>query len=254
MGQARERDDIVAEEIAHDPNAPMFLISTRTEAQVTFRFKAALWGLGLLGLALAVGGFWLSGVITRGGPAGRVSVYLAAGFTYLLAWALGWVWMVYNSMVELRQRVRQAWANVDVQLKRRNDLIPNLVRAVEGIRDHERNLQTELAHLRAQLAATPPGQPGPDHHACSALLAAVIERYPELKANESFMNLQRNLVDTEQRIALARGYFNDIATFYNTRLQIVPDRFVTALGQMKPQALMTASDFERAPVSVSFPA
>jgi len=76
--------------------------------------------------------------------------------------------------------------------------------------------------------------------------------YPELKANSSFLNLQQNLVDTEQRIALARGYFNDVAAFYNTRLQTIPDRFIAALGALKPRALMTADNFERAPVVVKF--
>jgi hypothetical protein len=160
--------------------------------------------------------------------------------------------MVYNSIVTLRQRVQQAWANVDVQLKRRLDLIPSLVNAVKGMRDYEQTVQTELAHLRAQLMATPPGQPGPDPQAARATIAAIVERYPELKANSSFMNLQQNLVDTEQRIALARGYFNDIATFYNARLQIVPDRFIAALGALKPQALLLADNFERAPVEVKF--
>jgi len=76
--------------------------------------------------------------------------------------------------------------------------------------------------------------------------------YPELKANSSFLNLQQQLVDTEERVALARSYFNDVSTFYNTRLQIIPDRFIAALGAMKPQVLMTADDFERAPVQVKF--
>ena len=78
------------------------------------------------------------------------------------------------------------------------------------------------------------------------------EAYPELKANENFLALERSLSDTEQRIALARSYFNSIATFYNTRLQVVPDRFIAALGGMKPRALMEAAAFERAPVDVSF--
>jgi len=139
---------------------------------------------------------------------------------------------------------------VDVQLKRRHDLIPNLVGTVQGLRDYEQNLQTELASLRSQLEATPPGVEGPDYRACGTVLLAIQERYPELKAQESFANLEKNLIDTEQRIALARGYFNDIATFYNTRLEVVPDRFVAALGGLKPQPLMAANDFERAPVEV----
>jgi hypothetical protein len=140
---------------------------------------------------------------------------------------------------------------VEVQLKRRHDLIPNLVETVKGLRDYERNLQSELAELRSQMEATPPGVEGPDHRACGTVLLAIRERYPELKADDSFLNLQKNLSDTEQRIALARGYFNEIATFYNTRLEVVPDRFVAALVGLKPQVLMAANDFERAPVEVS---
>lgn len=159
--------------------------------------------------------------------------------------------MVFNSLIDLRQRVRQGWSQVDVQLKRRHDLIPNLVQTVEGLRDYERNLQTELATLRSQLAATPPGQPGPDYQATSKTLIAIAERYPELTAQQSFLNLQQNLSDTEQRIALARGYFNEIATYYNTRLQIIPDKFIATLGSLHEQPLMLANDFERAPVEVS---
>jgi hypothetical protein len=158
--------------------------------------------------------------------------------------------MVYNSLIDLRQRVRQGWSQVDVQLKRRHDLIPNLVGTVKGLRDYEQNLQTELAGLRSQMEATPPGVAGPDYRACGTILVAIQERYPELTAQASFANLQKNLIDTEQRIALARGYFNEIATFYNTRLGVVPDRFIAALGGLKLQPLMAANDFERAPVEV----
>lgn len=111
-------------------------------------------------------------------------------------------------------------------------------------------MQTELAALRAQLNATPPGVAGPDHGAISNTVAAIAERYPELKASDSFLALQKALSDTEQRIALARGYFNEIATHYNTRLEIVPEKFVARLGAMQPQTLMAANDFERAPVTV----
>jgi hypothetical protein len=95
---------------------------------------------------------------------------------------------------------------------------------------------------------------GPDYRACGTILMAIQERYPELTAQASFANLQKNLVDTEQRIALARGYFNEIATFYNTRLEVVPDRFIAALGGLKPQPLMAANEFERAPVEVNLAA
>ncbi len=252
VGQACERSDVVAAEIAQDKNAPMFLISTRSEEQVSCGLGATFWVLAILGLVLAVAGFVWGDRVGRFQLEPHPLKYSVVGVGFLFAWALGWMWMAYNSLVNLRQRVHQAWANVDVQLKRRNDLIPNLVTTVKGLRDYEQTLQPELAALRAQQSATPPGEPGPDHAGCAPLLAAVVERYPELKADGAFLNLQTNLVDTEQRIALARGYFNDIATFYNTRLTIVPDRFIAMLGAMQPQALMTASGFERAPVTIHF--
>lgn len=250
MGQAREREDVVAAEIARDENAPMFLISTRSEDQVSSGMK---WGervWAFSGLLLAVGPVIWFDAQRGAAPATRVPVYLLAAFAYCVMWALAWVWMVFNSLVDLRQRVRRAWSLVDIQLKRRHDLIPNLVEVVKGLRDYERELQTELAALRTELSATPPGQAGADYHAVNRVAIALVERYPALKADESFLALQRNLTDTEHRIALARGYFNDIATHYNTRLETVPERSVAGLVKMKPQALMGANDFERAPVAV----
>ena len=111
-------------------------------------------------------------------------------------------------------------------------------------------MQTEVAALRGQLSATPPGEAGPDPHACLPMIRSIAERYPELKAQESFLKLQESLTDTEQRIALARSYFNEIANFYNTRVEIVPDRFLAAMGTFNPRVLMAAADFERAPVTV----
>jgi hypothetical protein len=250
MGQARERQDVVAPEIAQDATAPMFLISTRTEHQISSGFRWGFWGLGFLGLVSCVAGFFVRDKLADVDPVAHITTYLLAATAYFLASGLGWVWMVYNSLIDLRQRVRQGWSQVDVQLKRRHDLIPSLVETVKGLRDYEQNLQTELAELRSQMEATPPGVEGPDHRSCGKILMAIQERYPELKAQESFANLQKNLIDTEQRIALARGYFNEIATFYNTRLEVVPDRFVAALGGLKAQPLMAANDFERAPVEI----
>jgi hypothetical protein len=250
MGPARERRDVVAAELAHDPDAPMYLISTKTEGAIRAGLAWKFWSLGIFGLLLFVGGWLGRDAAMEIKPALRVTTYVLFGAGYLLAGLLGWIWMAYNSMIDLRQRVRQAWANVDVQLKRRADLIPNLVRAVEGLRDHEQRVQTELVELRSQMRPTTPGQPGPDPRGCAAMVRGIVEQYPELRADEAFMNLQQNLVDTEQRIALARGYFNEIASFYNTRLQIVPDRFLASLARMKPQPLIAATDFERAPVKV----
>jgi len=252
MGQARERADVVAPEIAYDKDAPMFLISTRTEEQVAGGLRGGFWGLNVLALVLTVAGFVVRDHFMNRPLDPLWPWYVLAGFGYVAAACLGWTWMVFNSLIELRQRVRQGWSQVDVQLKRRHDLIPNLVGSVTGLRDYEQRLQTELADLRAQAAATPPGVAGADFHALKPTLLAITERYPELKAQESFTHLQRQLIDTEERIALARGYFNEIATHYNTRLEVIPDRFIAAMGGMRPQALMLADEFERAPVAVDF--
>ena len=252
VGQSRERQDIVAPEIAADEHAPMFLISMRSEEQVSRGMKWGARGWTVFGFIAAVGcTVWRDSALNLD-PKNRIAIYAAIGAGYLLIGGLAWIWMVFNSLVDLRQRVRAAWALVDIQLKRRFDLIPNLVNCVTGYRDHEAQLQTELAALRNQLAATPPGVAGPDHGAVSKVIIGIAERYPELKTNESFLALQKTLADTEQRIALARSYFNEIATHYNTRLEIVPERYVAQLGAMKPQPLMEANDFERAAVTVDF--
>lgn len=249
MGQARERSDIVAAEIAQSDKASMFMISTRDEASISGGMAGAYWLWGVGGLFITLGGILFAG--TRDGNASALPLILGC-VIYFLAWFAGWAWMVFNSVVGLRQRVKQAWSQVDVQLKRRHDLIPNLVSTVKGLRDYESNLQTEVATLRAQMTATPPGEAGADYSGITPLLIAIEERYPELKSDESFLNLQRNLIDTEQRIALARGYFNEIASFYNVRLEVVPDRFLAAIAGMKPQELLLAESFERQPVSVTF--
>lgn len=252
VGQARERKDIVAPEIAADEQAPMFLISTRSEEQVSGGMKWGARGWTIFGLIAAVGCVIWRDASLNLDPQSRVPVYLAVAAGYLGLGLLLWVWMVFNALVDVRNRVRQAWSLVDIQLKRRFDLIPNLVNCVKGYRDHEAQLQAELAALRSQLGATPPGVAGPDHGALSNQVIAIAEKYPELKANAAFLALQKNLSDTEQRIALARSYFNEIATHYNTRLEIVPERYVALLGAMKPQPLMEANEFERAPVKVDF--
>jgi hypothetical protein len=254
MGQARERQDVVAAEIAHDRHAPLFLISTRSREQVSSGMKWAERGWVFFGLVVAVGGIALGDAIRSVPWEPRRPIYAGAAAGYLATAALLWVWMVFNSLVEVRQRVRQAWSLVEIELKRRHDLIPNLVGLVTGYRDYERQLQSELGRLRGELSATPPGVAGPDYSAVGRTAAAIAERYPELKANASFAALQKSLIETEQRIALARGYFNDIATHYNTRLELVPERFVAGLGRMRPQVLMAANQFERATVTLELDA
>jgi hypothetical protein len=226
------------------------LISVRSEEQISGGFGGAFWGWVIGGMVLAVGGWIGHDAVLNVNMERNWPIYALGAVGYFLVYCVGWVWMVFNSMVDLRQRVRQAWSQVDVQLKRRTDLIPNLVNVVQGYKDYEKGTQTELAQLRGELSATPPGVAGPDYRAVNQTVIAIAEKYPDLKANATFSKLQQNLIDTEQRIALARGYFNDIAMFYNTRLQRVPDKFVAALGAMREQALMQANEFERAPVKV----
>ena len=253
VGQARERQDVVAPEIAADKNAAEFLVSVRTQEQVSSGLGWQIWLFFFLGAIAAPGGH-LACDLALGGDIGPLSVviYLGEFLLYCGLWGVGWTITVYNGLVELRQRVEQGWGQVEIQLKRRHDLIPNLVDSVKGYRDYEASTQQALAALRTQLTATAPGQPGADFTSMLGQVQILKEAYPELKANENFLALERSLSDTEQRIALARSYFNSIATFYNTRLQVVPDRFIAALGGMKPRALMEAAAFERAPVDVSF--
>src|SRR5438067_5528478 len=117
------------------------------------------WGMAFLALVLLAAAVFFGRAQAREIP---VPDLIIAGIGFLFAWLLGWTWMVYNSIVELRQRVRQAGSLVDVELKRRHDLIPNLVAAIQGYRDYESTVQKEVATMRAQMEATRPGEPGPD--------------------------------------------------------------------------------------------
>lgn len=250
LGQAREREDVVAAEIAQDKASPMFLISTRSEKQISTGYGRWSWFFMVFGLIIALGGGagWAALIRTGAELGWQPIVIMAVG--YIVVLLLIWVWTTYNSLINLHHRVEQGWSQVEVQLKRRHDLIPNLVQAVEAYSKYESGTQSALVELRGHMEALPTGVARPDFRGLAPLLRVTIERYPGLKANESFLKLQQSLVDTEQRIALARDYFNEVATFYNTRLQIVPNRYVAALARLHSQTLMSATEFERAPVEV----
>ncbi len=254
VGKAREREDVVAPEIAADPDSPIFLISTRQERHISRGLAWRFWLLMMLGFGLCSVGAGI-GLKSFWNQTGQEWIPFAiGGGSFLMSAVACWVWMAYNSLVDLRNRVDSAWAQVDVQLKRRFDLIPRLEGIVKGLREHERDVQEELAVLRSQREATPPGVAGTDHHSVRGGLLALAESHPDLAAQPAFMAMQAQLTETEQRIALARGYFNEIATHFNTRLETIPDRFVAALGRMKRRTLMVADDFERAPVEVDLAA
>ena len=221
------------------------MISTRTEEQIASGHAGACWGLLVFGLLLTLGAMAMQLRLYDLDLDAHRGLFAQAAAAYAGAALLGWTWMAFNSLVELRQRVRQAWSNIDVQLKRRSELIPRLVEVVTGLRDYERTVQVELAQLRAEVLSTPPGQAGHDPSACGATIAAIVERYPELVSNGAFLALSKEITATEDRIAMARGYFNDIATFYNTRLETLPERFVGRLGGLRRQPLMDIRGFER---------
>lgn len=244
MGPARERNDMVAPELAHNPEAEMYLISTRSEKQVASSFRSHFWGLGLLGILLSIAGLVGGDVAAKRDP--LTWTYLTAGLSYFCLWGMSWIVMVYNSIVRLRNRVRKAWAQIDIQLKRRADLIPNLVRIIAGYRDHETETQATVAALRRQELNT-----GLNSAACQSRVIMLAEKYPELKSNQLFGKLQKQLIETEDRIALARAYYNDIVTFYNTRLEIVPDILIAKLSRMKPESLMKINGFEAKPIVVN---
>ncbi len=238
-GRASERPDIVAPQIVEDPQAEMFIITYRKEKDISSGKATAYVLWNLVGLVTAMG---IGALLTPNdlkGPAIGVAIYS-------FAWFMGWVWMVFNSLIGLRNRVQQAQSLIDVQLKRRSDLIPPLVASLKGLRDYEAQVQTEIATLRGQsmgatqVSALVPG------------LKAIIEKYPELIANESFNALMKNLTETEDRIALARNYSNDITTFYNTRLERIPDRFVAQIVAMQPASLFVAQGFEHKTPDVNF--
>jgi hypothetical protein len=251
IGQARERADAVAAEIANSKGS-IFLVSTHDEKHHSDRFRLWYWVWLALGFVAAVGG---AALYNQQGflPPPVWSMLLAAAGLYLGAALAGWVWTAYNGLVHLRLRVRQGFSQIDVELKRRADLIPNLVQAVEGFRRHESGLQQMVAELRSQAGTSADANQG-ELRGLASSLSIVVERYPDLKASGSFLALQHSLSETEQRLALARDYYNEIATFYKTRLEIIPDGWLGRLAGFKPRPLLEAAGFERAPVAVNLAA
>jgi LemA protein len=147
--------------------------------------------------------------------------------------------VVYNRLVRLRNRAENAWAQVDVQLRRRYDLIPNLIETVKGYAAHERSTFEEVTKARtaAQQAQTVPQQAQAENMLTQAIgrLFAVAEQYPELRATENFQQLQAQLAETEQKIAIARQVYNDSVLTYDNALETVPTNIVAGLFSFKPR-------------------
>jgi LemA protein len=169
--------------------------------------------------------------------------------------ALVAVWL-FNRLVRLRNEVDTGWANIDVQLKRRNDLIPNLVETVKGYAAHERGVFEAVTEARAAVARAP--SPAAAGEADAALgqalgrLLAVAEAYPELQASQNFSELQAELTDTEDKIAAARRYYNATVLAYNTAVQTFPSLLVARTFRFREREFFAAASGERAVVPVAF--
>lgn len=164
--------------------------------------------------------------------------------------------VLYNRLVRLRNEVDTGWANIDVQLKRRNDLIPNVVEAVKGYAAHERGVFQEVTEARAAVAraATPGAAGAADSVLGQALgkLLAVAEAYPELQASQNFSELQAELTDTEDKIAAARRYYNATVLAFNTATQTFPSLLVARAFSFGAREFFAAEDDERDVVAVAF--
>ncbi|MBI1381497.1 MAG: LemA domain-containing protein [Planctomycetaceae bacterium] len=243
LGRAGLCDDVVAPEIKKVAGEGPFVISTRGQARVLRGRRWATAGWAALGLGLALLAPVLRGAALDSPPPPQH--FVAVGLVFVLVWCAAYVWNAANDLIDLKHRVERGRAEVDVQLRRRHDLIPALERLLRAAAVHERETQAALANLRAEDGAS-----GGSARAAVPTLVALEERYPELLMDRAFAEMHRQLVDTEQRIALARDYHNGIATQFATRLETVPDRFLGALLGLRRVAPIAAQGFERAPQPV----
>ena len=167
-----------------------------------------------------------------------------------------WVIATYNSLITLRNRVKDAWSQIDVQLKRRFDLIPNLVETIKGYTKHESETLENVVKARNNyLSATlPEDQMKADGELTQAInkLFALTESYPDLKANTNFTDLQEQLKETENKIAMSRQFYNDIVMQYNNKVEMVPSNIVASIFKFQKQAFFEAVESERENVKVKF--
>ena len=166
---------------------------------------------------------------------------------------------MYNSLVRLRNQVKNAWAQIDVQLKRRHDLIPNLVETVKGYMHHERETLESVTQARQQAVQLSGGSVADQAKAENALsqtlrsLFAVAENYPNLKANENFLALQEQLASTENKISFARQFYNDAVMSYNNKIETFPPNMIAGMFNFKQAESFELEDqVEREAPKVSF--
>ena len=179
------------------------------------------------------------------------ALWIVLGIVVLLLLALVWI---YNRLVTLRTRVDNGWSQIDVQLRRRADLIPNLVETVKGYAAHERELFERVTEARARsLGATGVADQADAENQVSAglrQLLAVVENYPDLKANQNFLALQEELIGTESKIAYARQFYNDQVMRLNTLIQSFPSSLVARAFGFQERPFFEIEEGNRGPVQV----
>lgn len=167
-----------------------------------------------------------------------------------------YIWFTYNSLIGLRMKIKEAFSQIDIQLKRRTDLIPNLVETVKGYAKHEKEIFENVTKARSSLMRADSAQ---EKAAANNMLTdtlkslfAVAENYPNLKANENFKALQDELSDTENKIAYSRQFYNSNVLQYNTQISVFPNFVIARLFNFNAEEFFAASEEERKHVKVSF--
>lgn len=167
-----------------------------------------------------------------------------------------YIWFMYNSLVTARMRIAEALSQIDVQLKRRTDLIPNLVETVKGYAKHEKDVFENVTKARSALmsAGSTEEKAKANNQLSDTLksLFAVSENYPDLKASQNFQSLQEELSDTENKIAYSRQFLNSNVLDYNTKLQIFPNSVIANMFKFQPAEFFAATEEDKKPVKVQF--
>ena len=167
-----------------------------------------------------------------------------------------YAWMVYNGLVTAKVRIEEALSHIDVQLKRRTDLIPNLVESVKGYVKHEKGVLEEVTKARTSLmSANSTQEKAQANNMLSSTLKslfAVAEGYPDLKASQNFLNLQEELSDTENKIAYSRQFYNTNVLDYNSKIKTFPSMIFANLFNFKPVEFFAAEEGDKKPVAVKF--
>lgn len=181
------------------------------------------------------------------------AMYILIGVIVLLVL---YVWSLYNGLVTLKMHIEEAWSQIDVQLKRRADLIPNLVQTVKGYAKHEKSIMTAVtdAHKAMLGAQTMAAKAKASDVLSGALgkLLALAENYPDLKANDGFIQLQKELSDTEDKVAYSRQYYNNSVMEFNTKIKLFPNSLIANNLGFTDKEFFGASDADRQPIKVNF--